>query len=84
VGILGILRGKGEPRRTSRGRSGTSQGSGTSSGNDTLTWLAPVRLNPKFDHALYWRGIAKHRMRDVAGSESDIAAARKINPNVGK
>jgi tetratricopeptide (TPR) repeat protein len=42
------------------------------------------KLDPTYAVALYDRGLAKQKKGDPAGGASDIAAARAINPNVGK
>jgi hypothetical protein len=34
--------------------------------------------------ALYWRGVAKRPNGDVAAGDADIAAANKIDPEVGQ
>jgi tetratricopeptide (TPR) repeat protein len=43
---------------------------------------AALRLDPKLASSLYGRGVAKSRKGDVAGSKSDIAAARAIKQDV--
>ncbi|WP_083741927.1 tetratricopeptide repeat protein [Bradyrhizobium mercantei] len=43
-----------------------------------------LRLQPASAAALYWRGIAKRQQGDVAAGEADIAAAKKLNPNVDR
>ena len=43
-----------------------------------------VRLEPKFAAALYGRGVAKEQTGDRAGADADIAAARAIDPDIGK
>ena len=42
-----------------------------------------IELAPNNDFALYWRGKAKRMIGDNAGGEIDIAAAKRINPNIG-
>ena len=42
-----------------------------------------IKLNPQFADAFYNRSLAKKK-GDEAGAEADLAAARKINPNVGR
>jgi tetratricopeptide (TPR) repeat protein len=41
-----------------------------------------ARLDPADADNLYWRGLARRANGDVAGGERDMAAARKIDPNV--
>jgi tetratricopeptide (TPR) repeat protein len=41
-----------------------------------------IRLQPALAVGLYWRGIAKRLKGDAAAGEADIAAARKIDPDV--
>jgi tetratricopeptide (TPR) repeat protein len=43
-----------------------------------------IKLDPKNAYALLNRGIAKVRKGDKAGGEADQAAARRINPNIGR
>ena len=43
-----------------------------------------IRLNPNDADAYLYRGLDKQRTGDKAGAEADIAAARQINPNIGK
>lgn len=43
-----------------------------------------LRLNPNDADALYYRGRSKNDLGDKAGGDADIAAARKINPDIGK
>ena len=43
-----------------------------------------IRLDPKNAYALLNRGIAKARKGDKIGGEADQAAARRINPNIGR
>jgi tetratricopeptide (TPR) repeat protein len=43
---------------------------------------AALRLDPNLASALYGRGVAKSRKGDIAGSKSDIAAARAIKQDV--
>jgi tetratricopeptide (TPR) repeat protein len=43
-----------------------------------------IRLNPNDADAYLYRGLDKQRTGDQAGAEADIAAAKQINPNVGK
>ncbi len=43
-----------------------------------------LRLNPNDADALLYRGIDKQRLGDKAGGEADVAAAKRINPNIGK
>jgi Flp pilus assembly protein TadD len=33
---------------------------------------------------LYGRGVAKEQLGDRAGADADIAAAREIDPDIGK
>jgi tetratricopeptide (TPR) repeat protein len=42
-----------------------------------------IRLGPNDAVALYWRGKAKQFNGDKPGGDADIAAAKKINPNLG-
>jgi tetratricopeptide (TPR) repeat protein len=41
-----------------------------------------IRLQPALAAGLYWRGIAKRLKGDAAAGEADIAAAKKIDPEV--
>jgi tetratricopeptide (TPR) repeat protein len=43
-----------------------------------------LRLNPNDADALLYRGLDRQRLGDKAGGEADIAAAKRINPNIGK
>jgi len=43
-----------------------------------------IRLQPASAAALYWRGITKRQMGDVAGGETDIAAAKKIDAHIDR
>jgi tetratricopeptide (TPR) repeat protein len=43
-----------------------------------------ISLAPKFALALYGRGVAKEQLGDRDGAEADVAAARQIDPEVGK
>jgi len=43
-----------------------------------------VRLNPNDADALLYRGLDKQRMGDWAGGEADVAAAKRINPDILK
>jgi tetratricopeptide (TPR) repeat protein len=43
-----------------------------------------IRLNPNDADAYLYRGLDKQRIGDQAGAEADIAAAKQINPNIGK
>ena len=43
-----------------------------------------IRLQPALAAGLYWRGIAKRLKGEAAAGEADIAAARKIDPEVGQ
>jgi Flp pilus assembly protein TadD len=43
-----------------------------------------IRLNPTNAPSIYNRGLAKQLMGDSTGSRADIAAAKKLNPNVDK
>src|SRR5215475_3823907 len=43
-----------------------------------------IKLEPKFAPALYSRGVAKEQLGDRAGAEADIAAAKQIDPDIGK
>jgi len=43
-----------------------------------------IRLNPNDADAYLYRGLDKQRTGDQAGAEADIAAARRLNPNIGK
>jgi tetratricopeptide (TPR) repeat protein len=40
-----------------------------------------IRLNPNSAMALYLRGVAKQKKGDKAGGTTDIAAAKRIDPN---
>ena len=43
---------------------------------------AAVKSNARDAWALYGRGLAKRRKGDNAGGDADIAAAKKIEPNI--
>jgi tetratricopeptide (TPR) repeat protein len=43
-----------------------------------------IRLNPNDADALLYRGLDKQRMGDRTGGEADVAAAKRINPDIGK
>lgn len=43
-----------------------------------------LRLNPNDADALLYRGIDKQRLGDKVGGEADVAAAKRMNPNIGK
>ena len=43
-----------------------------------------IRLNPNDADAYLYRGLDKQRAGDKAGAEADIAAAKQMNPNIGK
>lgn len=43
-----------------------------------------IRLNPKDADALLYRGLDKQRMGDWAGGEVDVAAAKRIDPDILK
>ena len=38
---------------------------------------------PQYDVALYWRSLAEQKSGDAADAAQDMAAAQKINPNIG-
>jgi hypothetical protein len=41
-----------------------------------------LRLDPKKFASLYGRGMAKRRKQDVSGGNADIAAARRLRPEI--
>ena len=43
-----------------------------------------IRLDPNDADFFLNRGIDKQRIGDKAGSDADIAEAKRLNPNVGK
>jgi tetratricopeptide (TPR) repeat protein len=43
-----------------------------------------IKLDPKDAKALYERGVTKNKSGDVAGGAADVAAAKAINPGIGK
>ena len=43
-----------------------------------------VQLDPKDARALYARGLAKQRNGDAKGGDSDMAAAKALDPGVDK
>jgi tetratricopeptide (TPR) repeat protein len=43
-----------------------------------------IRLNPNDADAYLYRGLDRQRIGDQAGAEADIAAAKRLNPNIGK
>ena len=48
----------------------------------TAPYVSAIRLQPALAAGLYWRGIAKRLKGDAAAGEADIAAAKKIDPEV--
>lgn len=49
----------------------------------TADYTEAIWLDPNYAAALYWRGKAKQLKGDIAGGDADIAATKRINPNVG-
>ena len=45
-------------------------------------YSAALAINPKDADALAFRGLNKQRLGDQDGAEADLAAARRIKPNV--
>ncbi|MGY3419952.1 tetratricopeptide (TPR) repeat protein [Bradyrhizobium sp. F1.13.4] len=43
-----------------------------------------LRFAPKLAHALYGRGVARLKLGDRAGGDSDISAARRIDAGIGE
>jgi len=43
-----------------------------------------LRIDARDPTALYNRGVAKQHLGDDAGGDADIAAAREIDPNIGR
>jgi tetratricopeptide (TPR) repeat protein len=43
-----------------------------------------LALDPKDADALLYRGLDKIRLGDKAGGEADVAAAKRIDPNIGR
>ena len=43
-----------------------------------------IKLNPSHANAFNNRGVAKAGMGDKKGADADLAAARRINANVGR
>jgi lipoprotein NlpI len=43
-----------------------------------------IKLDPKDAKALYERGVTKRKAGDTAGGDSDIVAAKAINPSIDK
>jgi tetratricopeptide (TPR) repeat protein len=43
-----------------------------------------IKLEPKDARALYERGVTKSKAGDAAGSDTDVAAAKAINPGIDK
>ena len=43
-----------------------------------------IRLDPSNAEAFLYRGLDKGRMGDKTGEEADIAAAKRLNPNIGR
>jgi tetratricopeptide (TPR) repeat protein len=43
-----------------------------------------IRLNPNDADSYLYRGLDRQRIGDQAGAEADIAAAKRLNPNIGK
>ncbi len=41
-----------------------------------------IKLNPKYAEAFFNRGMAKRNHGDLAGSESDIAQAKQLQPGI--
>ena len=42
----------------------------------------PLKINPRHASALYGRGLAKIQTGNAAGGNSDIAAAKRIQPDI--
>jgi tetratricopeptide (TPR) repeat protein len=42
-----------------------------------------IQLDSNDAIALYWRGRARQRIGDETGGDDDIAAAKRIDPQVG-
>ena len=49
-----------------------------------LDYDAVLSIDPKQASSLYGRGIAKLRSGNKAGSDSDIAAAKVLNPTIAE
>jgi tetratricopeptide (TPR) repeat protein len=43
-----------------------------------------IRLNPNDADAYLYRSLDKQRIGDKAGAEADMAAAKRLNPNIDK
>ncbi len=43
-----------------------------------------IELKPNEAAAYYNRGLAKQRRGDIPDGDADVAAARKLNPRVGR
>ena len=43
-----------------------------------------IRLNPNDADAYFYRSLDRKRKGDNAGAEADMAAAKRINPNIGE
>jgi tetratricopeptide (TPR) repeat protein len=43
-----------------------------------------LALDPEDADALLYRGLDKIRLGDKAGGDADIAAAKRIDPNIGR
>lgn len=43
-----------------------------------------ITLQPRNAEALYYRALTKHKTGDGAGAKADLAAARAIDPEIGK
>jgi hypothetical protein len=41
-----------------------------------------LQINPRHPSALYGRGIAKIRTGNSVGGDSDVAAAKRIQPDI--
>jgi hypothetical protein len=46
-------------------------------------YSSALRFDPKLASALYGRGLAKLKMGDKAGSDTDTSAARTIQAEIG-
>ena len=46
-------------------------------------YISALRFDPSQASALYGRGLAKLQRGDKAGGDTDVSAAKKIQPNIG-
>jgi len=55
-----------------------------SAANYLGTFDAAIRLHPQDAKSLYLRGLAKHKIGDAPGGDTDVAAAKNLNRDIEK